>query len=498
MSWWPFRSRKTEHPQEIAARIRHLGMARDGTRAQKVLADWQQRLANNQPKIRAGSQQAQDAANKLFGSALGIDGVPMSETLFAWYGSQTFIGYQACAILAQHWLIEKVCDMPGKDAVRKGFAVRLKGKDDDAEELVALSEANKRFDIVNQMREFSQLGRTYGIRLAIFRVDSLDPQYYEKPFNPDGVRPGSYRGISQVDPYWCAPELDAAAAGDPASAHFFEPTWWQINGKRYHRSHLAIFRTGILPDFLKPTYLYGGIPVPQQIMERVYGAERTANETPELVMTKRQDVWKTSVEEAVTNQEEFVAHMANYMDLRDNFGVKVIDSDDEMTRMDTTLTDLDKLTMGQYQLVAAAGRVPVTKLIGTAPSGLSATGEYDEASYHEELESLQTVHLNPMLERHILLTLRSEIEPQFKLKAGSLVASIEWAKLDAPTAKELAETNKAKADADNLYVAMGALDGVDVRNRLAADPESGYVGIGDMTTDPEDDPKEEELAPEET
>jgi hypothetical protein len=33
--------------------------------------------------------------------------------------------------------------------------------------------------------------------------------YYEKPFNPDGITEGSYKGISQVDPYWMMPMLTA-------------------------------------------------------------------------------------------------------------------------------------------------------------------------------------------------------------------------------------------------------------------------------------------------
>jgi len=42
-------------------------------------------------------------------------------------------------------------------------------------------------------------------------------------------------------------------------------------------------------------YMYGGIPVSQRIMERVYAAERTANEGPLLAMSKRTNVWLTNM-----------------------------------------------------------------------------------------------------------------------------------------------------------------------------------------------------------
>src|SRR5574337_2071882 len=190
------------------------------------------------------------------------------------------------------------------------------------------------------------MGRIFGIRVAMFKVDSTDPEYYEKPFNLDGVAPGSYKGIVQIDPYWTAPELDGNAAAQPDTMHFYEPTWWIINGRRYHRSHLIIFRNSEPPDLLKPQYLYGGIPVPQQIMERVYAAERTANEAPQLAMTKRTNVWLTDMTRFASLGDEAISRIQQWSYFRDNFGVKLGDKEgDEFQQFDTTLTDLDQVIM---------------------------------------------------------------------------------------------------------------------------------------------------------
>src|SRR5665213_792769 len=54
---------------------------------------------------------------------LGFAGI--NDTQLMWYSSQGFIGYQMCAILAQHWMIDKACTMPAKDAVRKGYQITL-------------------------------------------------------------------------------------------------------------------------------------------------------------------------------------------------------------------------------------------------------------------------------------------------------------------------------------------------------------------------------------
>lgn len=407
---------------------------------------------------------------------LGATGAPPA--LLEWFASQSFIGHQACALLSQHWLIAKACEVPARDAVRVGYEVAA--DDGELPEDIAkrIHKADKRYRIRDQLVEFVAAGRVFGVRIAFPVIDTPDPDaYYAAPFNPDGIRPGSYRGMSQVDPQWCAPELDTQGASNPANPHFYEPTWWTIGGRRYHRSHLIIYRNGHVPDMLKPAYRYGGVPVPQRIMERVYGAERTANEAPQLVMTKRLTTMGVDATAAVADQQAFEANLAYFAQLRDNFGVKTYDKDSEaIGQFDTALSDLDAVIMTQYQLVAAAANIPATKLLGTTPKGFNATGEYEEASYHEELESIQEHDLSRLLARHHLCVMRSDIAPT--LEGGKPIATtVVWNPLDSPTSAEVATTQKTLADRDAVLAGIGAIDGMDVRERLARDEESGYYGV---------------------
>ncbi len=306
----------------------------------------------------------------------------ISEALLLWYVSQGFIGHQMCAILAQHWLIDKACSMPAEDAIRQGYdIVSANGGELDPAIKKEIERYDEAFSLNAHMQDHVHRGRIFGIRIAFFKIDSPDPDYYEKPFNLDGVRPNSYRGIVQVDPYWTAPVLDEEAAAHPDSLHFYEPTWWMINGRRYHRTHLIIFRTRKLPDFMAPSYIYSGVPIPQQIMERVYAAERTANEGPMLAMSKRTTGFGTNSKKAFANKEQFDKRMSEWIEFRDNTAVKIYDkSEDELVQFDTTLADLDKVIMNQFQLVAAESRVPATKLLGTEPPGFNSNGSYSANS----------------------------------------------------------------------------------------------------------------------
>ncbi|MCD1124819.1 DUF1073 domain-containing protein [Jinshanibacter sp. LJY008] len=419
-------------------------------------------------------------------------GVPDAQ--FAWYNSQGFIGYQTCAILLQHWLIDKACTMPGRDAIRNGYEIKVNGKVEVNPEIIAeMDDLDKKFKLNEHMLQLVRLGRGFGIRHALFIVDSDDPFYYTKPFNPDGVKPGSYKGISQIDPYWLAPVLNAKAVSKPEDPYFYEPTYWQVSGgKKIHRSHFVIMRTNEVPDILKPTYLYGGISVPQKIYERVYAAERTANEAPQLAMTKRSTVIHTDVSRALANQRDFEKRMSLWSYIRDNYGIKVLDKQETVEQFDTSLNDLDATIMTQYQLVAAAAHVPATKLIETTPKGFNATGEYEESSYHEELESIQEHDLSPLLDRHHLLCNLSIIKPKYGVEFDTYVS---WKPVDSPTASELAEINLKKSQTDKYLSDVGGIDGDMVLNRVVNDPDSGYSGVKPIPT-PEDTDGEE-IPPEE-
>lgn len=414
---------------------------------------------------------------KLINSRAGYLPIPQLE----WYASQSFIGWQMCAILSQNWLIDKACGVPAQDAVRNGYNILMDdGQELSPDVLQAILKRNKRMRINQETREFIKKSRIFGIRIALFLIDGVD---YALPFNPDGITPGSYKGISQIDPYWMAPELDANAAANPASKTFYDPTWWTINGKRYHKSHLIITRCGDeVVDLLKPSYYYGGIPIPQKVYSRVYASERTADEAPQLALTKRMTNLKTDLTEWYGPESKAAANMQQKVEFQNNFAVNVYGMEEEVQQFDTSLQGLDETIMTQYQLVAAASNMPATKLLGTSPKGFNATGEYEEANYHEELESIQESSATPLVERHLLCLWRSEIAPKFKQDPKRQL-EIQWRPLDAPTAKEQAEVEEIKSRTAQNYVNAGALDGTDVRGVIIKDSESGFTGIEEVSAE---------------
>lgn len=387
----------------------------------------------------------------------------MPEAQLYWYASQGNLGGFINSIIAQHWLVDKACSEPAKDAIRQGWTLdALKPEADKA-----LEEINERFPLDDDLKEYIHMGRVHGGRVAYFRVLSTDPDYYRKPFNLDGVTPGSYEGIVQIDADDVIPLPTEANLTDPTSPSYMKPTFYQIGRRVFHRSHLFIFVPYPVANKLKPAYKYFGASVPQRIYERVYGAERSANEGPQLAMTKRLVSAQVSAE-ALENRETLRAGMEFFAETRDNYGVYAHGPGEAISQQDTSLADVDTVIMTQYQIVAAGASVPATKLLQTSPKGFAPTGDYEASVYREHLEGLQAI-LSPLMRRHYQIALRS--------RGIDETVVVKWNPLDSPTALEWAQINYQKAQTAALYIDKMVVDSEEARIALGKDENSDFYGI---------------------
>ncbi|WP_418187313.1 DUF1073 domain-containing protein [Aliarcobacter lanthieri] len=386
-----------------------------------------------------------------------------------WFANHSFIGYQACVYISNNWLVNNSCLIPARDSIRQGWEIDT---EEDIKE--AFKKIDKKFKIQEILKNFIYMGKIFGGQLAFFDIefDNADERktFYENPFNIDGVTKNSYKGIRLIDPIDVSPILVAKNVQDPTDDRYMKPEYYLIGGVKYHSSHFICYIPYEVPKLAKQRYNYFGVSLPELIYERVYASERTANEAPELTMTKRLiAVQMAGLEEANLNILE--ENLKILTEFRNSYSVFLGDDKTTITQLETSLADLDVTIMTQYQLVSAISGVPATKLLKIQPKGFNSTGNYEAEDYRQELESIQENDLQPLLERHYQLTCKSKsLESEF---------NIVWNPLDSPTAKEYAEIEKLKADTDNVYFTTGAIDGADIRKRIKGDKESIYYGLED-------------------
>ncbi len=100
------------------------------------------------------------------------------------------------------------------------------------------------------------------------------------------------------------------------------------------------------------------------------------------------------------------------------------------------------------QVAAGAADIPVTRLLGQSPAGLSATGDSDTRNYYDMVSARQEIDLRPQLERLDRLILRSKgIDP------GALTFAFRpLRQLDASAKAAVA---LSKTQATQIYAGLG-------------------------------------------
>ena len=428
---------------------------------------------------------AMDSAcnNKALTNAYNITN-PVNDIIYTHFATQCFIGFQACSILCQNWIINKSCFLPAQDAIGPDYDLSYVTTDEEEIDKDFLSEIKdesndiKGFNIKKVCKIFSGKKRQFGQILAFPIVEGAN---YELPFNIDAIKPNTYKGMTVVDPIWYTSILDEEAVSDPTSLRYFKPTYFQMpNGKKIHHSWCIFGITDEVPDVLKATYRWGGYPLPQLMYERVYAAEKTANEAPMLAMSKRLLVADINVANYMTNPQKVTNELNTIANFRDNWGVMTKRPGDSVQQIDTSLTDLDEVIMTQYQLVAAVAKIPATKLLETQPKGFNSTGDYEDDQYKLLLTSIQEDDFRPILDFHYALLSKS--------KYGiTRDYTINFQPIDTPTEEEQANINNVKAQTASTYVQAGVLSPDEVRDKLIKDPDSGFNDIhGEIEEEPLD------------
>lgn len=395
------------------------------------------------------------------------------------FQNRGFIGWSACAILAQHEIINRACAIPAEDAIAHGYTVKCESPthkhdaDHEKSELPFLEEIKKLSDRMGMNDLCIQLDykkKVFGIGLAIPRVEGAD---YEKPYNPDGIAKGSYKGFAIVDPYWLTYELDSDAQDDPTSPDFYEPTYYRMpNGKRVHKSWIIRAVNSHVPDVLKPTYYFGGVPLPQMLYERVFCADKIANEAPLLAMTKRLLIADANVEELIGDDEHASKMLKMIEYFRDNFSIFFKKPNTQVSQIDTTLAEFNQLIMTQYQLVCTIAQMPATKLLKVTPTGFQSTGEYEWKDYAQALLDIRNNVYTPFLERHYELLVRSSYPDRKDIKL-----SVRFNPIEVPTSAEIATQESRIAQLLNTLIRAGVITPEEARTVLRGEENGMFKGI---------------------
>lgn len=394
------------------------------------------------------------------------------------YGLQYIDDYQLAAIYKSNWLGKKIVNIPAMDAVRKG-------RDWQAEQdQIELIEAEQnRLGFWQKLLEVKVKARLWGGAALFIGTGEQDLM---QPLNVERMGKGGIKYLTVLS------RRDVTAGPieqDVLSEFFGKPSYYEVTGNasmvRIHPSRLAIFIGEPHGDNLLNFGVNQGWG--DSIIESVYTATKNADATAaniaSLVFEANVDVFRIPDFMQSLSDPAYRAQLLERFTLAATAkGINralILDKEEEYERKQVAFATLPEVMQSFMQMAAGAADIPVTRLLGQSPAGMSATGESDMNNYYDRVSSIQTLEMTPALYRLDECLIRSAL--------GGRPPEVfyEWSPLKQMTEKEQAEIGKMNADTANILATAGIFTPQELRtvvtNQLV---ESGfYPGLDQAVAD---------------
>lgn len=379
---------------------------------------------------------------------------------------------------------------------RKARGEEIEGEDADGDgdidggledKIEQLEDALEQFKVRGHFRKLAELDGFFGRGQLFIDVEpprSIDPdEWRQLPLivDPATIKKGSVKGFKPVEPLWTTPYNYNST--DPTRPDFYKPRAWFVIGKRTHASRLLTFISREVPDMLKPAYNFGGLSMSQLMESYVFRWLRTSNSVSDLIHTFSVMVLKTDMAAVLSGDSKagmgLMDRVRLFTQTRDNQGAMLIDKTrEELEAVNVPLAGLHELQAQSQEHMAAPAHIPLVKLTGITPAGLNANSEGEIKVWYDFVRAMQLFFFGPHL-KHVIEILQLHLFGEIDEAIG-----FTFVPLNSPTVKELAEIRKSNAETDDKYVAMGAISPEEVRERVAADPDSGYNNLSGPAPEP--------------
>ena len=399
-----------------------------------------------------------------------------------------FMGYPVLSELTQISEYRSPSETAAQEMTRKWVRFTTTGKGDKADKVAKLEKAFKTFKVRDVFRLAAAHDGLFGHGQVYIRIDEqMDDERRALPLiiDPATIKKGSFLGFTNVEPIWTSPY--AYNAIDPTAPDFYRPSSWYILGKKTSASRLLSFISRPVPDILKPAYNFGGLSMTQLMEPYVNSWIRTRQSISDLVHSFSTSGLATDLNTLLQGPngapDDLLARADLFATFRDNQGLMLLNkAEEEFFQFNVPLSGLHELQAQAQEQMAAPSHTPLVKLLGITPSGLNANSDGEIRVYNDYIHAQQEAIFRHPLNRVLqIIQLHEfgEIDPDIGFEFESLF------ELDGT---QLATNRKSDADAAAAYIDRGVLAPEEVREQLAADPNSGYenINVDDVPPPPGD------------
>lgn len=315
------------------------------------------------------------------------------------------LSYAECAFLASDSIINNAITKYSNEILRKGGNIVINCDDMDIKESLREKVENrlKELDFFSVLSEAIKTSLAFGGALIFIDINAEDlsePLYDKAKI----MSKNKIQGLRVVPPYLCgASDVETA---NPLNADFMKPKKWFISGNAgvVDSSRVIPLIVFDAPSLIKPLFNFFGISLTQFMKSYVASADIARQSLSDMLLRFRSEIIKSDL--IKINPTEAVSRAKAINKQKNNNALILLTKDEEYIQSITPLSGLDKLIAQLQENVAVSARLPSVKLLGLTPSGFNATGDFDLASYYDEIMSLQNSVIKPVVEQILNLLIK--------------------------------------------------------------------------------------------
>jgi len=302
------------------------------------------------------------------------------------------------------WIVGAAVDSIAEDMTRAGISIK---GDIEPEKIEQMQVAMTRLGVWASLLEVIKWGRLYGGAVAMIVVDGQDPS---TPLNVSTVGRGQFRGLRVFDRWQLQPSLqnivvDGMDFGLPMFYDVIsDVTTGQVSNVRIHHTRV-IRQIGVqLPAYQAITEQMWGESVVERMYDRLVAFDTATSGAANLIQKAHlRTVQIDKLREVLAaggKAEENLLQMFHHMRmLQTNEGLTLLDKEDTFQAHSYTFSGISDMILQFGQQIAGATGIPLVRLFGQSPAGLSATGESDLRMYYDNVASQQESRLRDGLMR---------------------------------------------------------------------------------------------------
>lgn len=396
------------------------------------------------------------------------------------------------AMYRSSWIVGQMVDVVADDMTRAGIEI---GSQLDPGDKDKLNNAIERMSLWDRLNETGKWSRLYGGAIAVMLIDG---QNVSTPLRPDRIAPGQFKGLYVLDRWLVQPSLTdlvTELGPDMGMPKYYDVVAdsMALTRQRIHYSRVLRMDGVELPYWQKIAENLWGQSVIERLIDRLVAFDSTTAGAAQLVYkahlrTLKVEGLREIIAAGGPAMEGLIKNVDMIRRFQSNEGISLIDAKDDLQVDQYSFSGLDSVLLQFGQQLSGATQIPLVRLFGQSPAGLSATGESDLRNYYDGIAQQQERKLRNPITRLLDVLIRSElgVEPSDGF-------SWEFRPLWQMSAKEKADTAATVIGAVVEAVDAGLMSPAGGMKEIRA--QAHTTGVGTSITDEQIEQADDEPPP---